>query len=92
MATGEAPTDAQILELKEAREAKDRLAGLWHEAGRIAADATEKEEEAEIEWSEARRRVWALELAMEKEYPGYLDPYEEDPSRWAVGRSVREKR
>lgn len=92
MATGEAPTDAQILELKEARETKDRLSGLWHEAGRIAADATDKEEEAEIEWSEARRRVRALEKAMKEQYPGYLDPYEEDPSRWEVGRSVRAKR
>lgn len=82
------PTDARILELKEAREAKDRLSTLWHAANERAADATDLAETTELEWSEARRRVKTLEQAINEECPGYLDPYQEDRSRWTVPRTV----
>lgn len=82
------PTDARILELKEAREAKSRLSMLWHTANEKAAEATDLAETAELEWGNARRRVATLEQAMKDRYPGYLDPYQEDRSRWTVPRTV----
>lgn len=77
--------------LKEARETRDRLSEVWREASHRAAEAAGDEQDADLEWSAARRRVKKLEQAMKERHPGYLDPYEEDSSRWSVGRSVKIK-